>query len=189
MARALEKGSNDRGIHGSRFQTCRVQRWAEHCLSSALASSLVSSESNSLGSAQTSMQIPLGSLLDTLTHMCCFRIKELGTIDRWVRPNGQSRGRASESAFADLSGVTGPLALSSPQPDPWIAQLGPGNYQVTSQSHQVASLGRIPQALGSMGPATSTAQFFLLVKPLPPLPPFSLVLHSHLSPLASESIL
>lgn len=55
-------------------------------LSSALAFSLVSSESNSLGSAQTSLQIPLGSLLDTLTHMCCFRIKELGTIDAGSGP-------------------------------------------------------------------------------------------------------
>lgn len=108
---------------------------------------------------------------------------------RWVRPSGQSGGRASESAFADLSGDTGLLALPSPQLDPWFAQLGLGNYRVTSQGHQAASLGWIPQAQGSTGPAASTPQFFLLAKPLPPLPPFSLVLHSHLSPLASESIL
>lgn len=73
----------------------------------------VSSELVSLSSAQTSLQSPLGSPLAALTHMCCFRIKELGTIDVGSGPEDKG-GRASESAFAGLSGATGPLLSSHP---------------------------------------------------------------------------
>lgn len=41
-------------------------------------------------------------------------------------------GRASESAFAGLSGAAGPSALLSPQPDQEFTQLGPGEHQVIS---------------------------------------------------------
>lgn len=83
----------------------------------------------------------------------------------------------------------GPLLSSHPSLTRWFTLLGPGDLQITSQSSQAASLGWIPQMQGSTGPAASTRQLSLLGKPLPPLPPLSLVLHSHLSPLASESIL
>lgn len=71
-------------------QTCGVQWWAERCLSSALAPGPVSSEAASLGSAQTSSQIPLGSRLAALAHMCCFRIKELGTLETGSGPTDKA---------------------------------------------------------------------------------------------------
>lgn len=50
----------------------------------------VSSEAASLGSAQTSSQIPLGSRLAALAHMCCFRIKELGTLETGSGPTDKA---------------------------------------------------------------------------------------------------
>lgn len=133
VARALEKGGDDKGVHGSPLQTCGVQRWAECCLSTALAPSPVSSEPASLGSAQTSSQIPLGSLLAALTHMCCFRIKELGTVDTGSGPMDKGRVGPVKTHLQVSQKTQGPLL--SPHPSlTQFPQLGPGNHQVTSQS-------------------------------------------------------
>ena len=67
-------------------ETCGVLWWAEYSLCSLFAPSPVSREPATLGFAQTSLQIPLGSLLAALTHMCCFRIKELGTTETGSGP-------------------------------------------------------------------------------------------------------
>lgn len=87
---------------------------------------------------------------------------------------------------AIFAGLPGPSALPSPSLTWWFTQLGPGGVP------GAASLGWIPQTQGmseARDLAAFTLQFSQLVKPLPPLPPLSLVLHSHLSPLASERIL
>lgn len=102
----------------------------------------------------------------------------------WVRPNGQSGVGPVKAVFTGLSAATGPSAPSSPSLTQSIMEASP---RAARQPHWAGSLR--PQHVRSTGPCSLTLKFSLLVKPLPPLPPLSLVLHSHFSPLASESIL
>lgn len=117
-------------------------------------------------------------LLAAPTHKCCFRIKELGTIETGSGPADRS-ARPVKTVCRSL-GARGPSASCHPIQTRWIAQVGPYDHEGTFQGHWVEWAG--PSTSLAPDPSASTTQFCLCGIHCPAHPPLSPVLHSHFSP-------